>query len=185
MSTTTNPCTLPHSASTTANPSNPPATVVLRPPSLVEPPQSLVLLCPPSVPLHFDWAEDAKSLPMTTSSAEAYGPRDLSDLRSSQPAPFQNLQRRVRWHRSTRRRAPPQCFSSQKSFHVALPSHTASPLFITRRHPASIGPGRPVVTIPVGVAPAPAAPALKLDWDQDPHLVNLSQALCALGWTPP
>ena len=47
-----------------------------------------------------------------------------------------------------------------------------------------MGPGRPVVTVPIGVALAPAAPVLKLDWDHDPRLADLSRALRALGWAP-
>ena len=58
-------------------------------------------------------------------------------------------------------------------------------LFITRRHPSGMGPGRPVITVPVGVALAPAAPVPKLDWDHDPRLADLSRALRALGWAPP
>jgi hypothetical protein len=61
-------------------------------------------------------------------------------------------------------------------------------VFITRRHPSGIGPGKPIITVPFGIAPAPIplAPLVpKLNWDQDPRLVDLSCALRALGWTPP
>jgi hypothetical protein len=54
----------------------------------------------------------------------------------------------------------------------------------TRRHPSGIAYGKPVLTIPFGTISAPA-PVPKLDWDQDPRLMNLSQALRALGWIPP
>jgi hypothetical protein len=60
---------------------------------------------------------------------------------------------------------PHNPFYLEFSFHS---SHVASQPFITHCHPAGIEPGRPVVTIPVGVAPVPATPVLKLDWDQDP-----------------
>ena len=78
-------------------------------------------------------------------------------------------------------------FQSQKSSYLALPflRRSQAQPFIIRRHPAGIGPGRPIITIPVGTAPVPATPVPKLDWDQDPRLVDLSHALCALGWTPP
>jgi hypothetical protein len=129
---------------------------------------------PPSA--HFDWADDAALLPIAPSNL----PRDISGLKTGHPQPFGTLQRRTR-----RRRAPLQVFSSRNFFRSALPSHIASQPFITRRHPAGIGPGRPIVTIPVGVAPVPAASVLKLDWDLDPRLANLSRALRALGWAPP
>jgi hypothetical protein len=51
-------------------------------------------------------------------------------------------------------------------------------------HPSGIAHGEPVITIPFGGTPA-LTPAPKLDWDQDALLINLSQALHALGWTPP
>jgi hypothetical protein len=56
---------------------------------------------------------------------------------------------------------------------------------ITRRYPLGSGPGRPVVTIPISTLPTPAPHVLKLNWDQDPRLADLSRALRALGWTPP
>jgi hypothetical protein len=132
----------------------------------------------------FDWADDAASLPTAPSTL----PRDLSGLQSNLPGPFRSLWRCVRRYNTVRRRVPPYCcIPSQQSFspsHIHL-SHPRS--FITRRHPSGIGPGKPVITVPSGTtapAPTPIPPVLKLDWDQDPRLVNLSQALCALGWIP-
>jgi hypothetical protein len=127
-------------------------------------------------PARFDWADDAASLP----TAPRTQSRDLSGLKTGCAQPFGTLRRRTR-----RRRAPPQNFSSRIFFHSSSPSHVWSQPLITRQHPSGIGPGRPVVTIPVGVALPPAAPAPKLDWDEDPRLADLSRALRALGWAPP
>lgn len=124
-------------------------------------------------PARFNWADDAASLPTAPSSH----PRDISALRTGRIQPFRTLRRRTR-----RRRVPPHSF---------IPSRQSLPPFllqsqplITRRHPSGIGPGKPTVIVPHGT-PASAPPVSKLDWVQDPRLVNLSQALCALGWTPP
>jgi hypothetical protein len=169
----------PASLTTAHGPESPPASV-LRPPSLVEPHLSPVLPRLTSVPTRFDWAEDAESLPTTTPSAETYGPRDFSSLRSSQPAPFRTLRRRVR----RRHVCLTQPGSRHQCFNIPyMQSFTNTPMF-THRHPSGIAHGKPVITIPFGATTAPA-PVLKLDWDQDPCLVSLSQALCALGWTPP
>ncbi|KAJ7810195.1 hypothetical protein B0H13DRAFT_1667633, partial [Mycena leptocephala] len=35
---------------------------------------------------------------------------------------------------------------------------------------------KPPISVPTGQSP------LRLDWDRDPHLHDLSQALMALGW---
>ena len=131
--------------------------------------ERLVLLPLP----RFDWADDAASLPTAPSNL----PRDISSLKTDRSWPFGNLRR---W---TRRRAPPQFYSSRKKFRSAVPSLIPPQPFITRRHPSGIGPGKPTITVPFET-PAPA-PALKLDWDQDPRLADLSRALQALGWTPP
>jgi hypothetical protein len=110
-------------------------------------------------------------------------PRDLLILKTGRVQPFGTLRRRTR-----RRRAPPQSFSSRNFLNLAPPSLVLPQPFITQCHPSGIGPGRPVVIVPYGVTPAPPAPpappALKLDWDQDPRLVDLSHALRALGWAP-
>jgi flagellar biosynthesis/type III secretory pathway protein FliH len=163
----------PPVSSTTADASESPATTVLRPPSLVEPPLSSVQPRLTPVPSRFDWAEDAASIPIVPSSYT----RDLSSLRTRCLQPFRTL----------RRRAPPHFFSqSRKSSYPALPLVPQSQVqfFITRRHPSGIGPGKPIITIPFGTTSAPA-PVPKLNWDQDPRLVDLSRALRALGWTPP
>jgi hypothetical protein len=159
--------------STAAETSEPTTAAVLRPPSTVSPPSSPVPPCLIPVSPRFDWAEDVEALPVMTLFAKTYGPRDLSGLWSSQPAPFQMLQRRTR-----RRRAPVYPVSRQR--------HANASIMFTRHHPSGIGPGKPSITVPFGTpAPAPAPPALVLDWDQDPRLVNLGQALRALGWKPP
>jgi hypothetical protein len=137
-------------------------------------PQRAVLL----PPAHFDWAKDAESLPIPLPAAPA-PPRDLSGLRSNLPGPFRSLRRRVR------RRSPPQFFlPSLQFFSSTRPSFVQPPVFITRRHPSGIGPGKPIITVPSGT-PTPVSSDLKLKWDCDPRLVNLGQALRALGWIPP
>jgi hypothetical protein len=155
----------PHAPSAPPFPPAHPCSPLLDPKRAISPP-----------PVRFNWADDAASLPTAPSTQL----RDISCLKTGCPQPFGTLRRRT-----GRRRAPLQAFSSRKFFHSAFPSYVSSQLFITRRHPAGIGPGRPIVTIPVGVAPVPAAPIPKLDWNQDPRLADLSRALWALGWTPP
>jgi hypothetical protein len=46
-------------------------------------------------PLHFDWADDAESLPINSPPTKTYGPHDYSSLQSNQPALFHSLQRRT------------------------------------------------------------------------------------------
>jgi hypothetical protein len=171
--------TPPASPTTPSSPANTP-----RPPPMPCPPH----ICPSSAqfspkravwptPAHFDWAKDAASLPTAPSSRS----QDISSLKTGRPQPFGTLRQRTR-----RRRTPPQFFqSSQQYFHLVRPSFVQSQGFITRRHPSGIGPGKPVVIAPFGGPPAPVPPILNLDWDQDPRLMSLSQALCALGWVPP
>ena len=78
---------------------------------------------------------------------------------------FRTLRRRTR-----RRRAQP-CFfpPSGKSFHSAPPINVPSQPFITRRHPSGIGPGRPIVLVPFGAAPAPASVLARLGWRPPSH----------------
>ena len=134
----------------------------------------MVLTMPP--PAHFDWADDAASLPI----APATQPRDLLVLRTDRQQPFGTLRRRTR-----RRRAPSHFFSSsRKLFQPALPPHVMSEPFIMRRHPSGIAHGKPIITIPCIAAHLPTS-APNLDWDNDPRLSDLSCALQALGWIPP
>ena len=189
--------------------SNTPAASLMVPSTTVDTPCSLSVT--PSLPVHpsspqlgpkpavsppparFDWAEDSESLPIPLHAAPT-SPRDLSGLCSNPSGPFRSLRRRARRYDTVRRRTPPNFFSAPRvPFPLSPPSFAQPQPFISRRHPSGIGPGRPVVIVPFGVAhaplaplaPAPAPTVLKLDWDSDPRLINLSQALRALGWTPP
>jgi hypothetical protein len=172
--------TPPSSPTTSSIPTNTPG----PPPAPCTPPVHFSSSLPsprqavPRPPTRFDWAEDAATLPI----APNLHPRDFSGLRTGRTQPFGTIQRHTR-----RRRAPPRSsIPSRQFFH---PPHVSPPHaqpFITRRHPSGIGPGKPTVTVPLGTpAPAPTPSVVKLDWDQDPRLVDLSLALRALGWTPP
>jgi hypothetical protein len=84
----------------------------------------------------------------------------------------------------------PSLYTLATIFSTILCSSIPFTAFVTWCHPSSIGPGKPVSTVPFGTlastpAPAPVPPVPVFDWDQDPRLANLSSALCALGWTPP
>jgi len=111
--------------------------------------------------MHFNWAEDAVAMPIEPTPHA----QDFSGLKMGCKQPFGAL-----WRRTRQRRAPP-------------PFLVPPQPFITQRHPSSIGPGRPVIIVPFGEAPA-SAPILKLDWDWDPRFMDLSCALRALGWVP-
>jgi hypothetical protein len=143
------------------------------------PPLSTILLCSIPAPPCFDWTEDSESLTIPQPGTPT-PLRYILGLRMDCVQPFGTLQQQIRWWW-----APPQIFPSWKIFCSATPSLISLQSFITWWHPAGIGPGRPIVTIPVGVVPVPVASVLKLDWDQDPHLIDLSPALWALGWRPP
>ena len=127
----------------------------------------------------FNWVEDAAAMPI-----EPLCMQDLSGLKMGCKQLFGVLQRRTR-----QRQAPMPFFLGLRTLSHSLPSSQAYRYypqpFITQQHPSGIGPGKPTVTIPFGEVPASTPPVLKLDWDQDPCLANLSKALQALGWTPP
>ncbi|KAJ6454904.1 hypothetical protein C8R47DRAFT_1203920 [Mycena vitilis] len=109
---------------------------------------------PPTVP--FDWADDAKSLPIHLP------PRDLSALRTASTplTPFGTLQRRT--------------YRTKKSRQTRCNPATSS---TTLRHPHGLGPGRPSTMGPSAV------PIMSmLDWDHDTRLFGLSRALRSLGW---
>jgi len=128
---------------------------------------------PPSPPLN--WADDAASLPILSlpilSSCSA--PRDLSVLRSLTPKPFSSLQ-----HRNKRSQAHhSQHFRNPRSFPLSrqtFPHRRFPPprFFSTPFRSAQVYPRR------TPRFPSPSA----LNWDGDPRLFELSQALNALGW---
>jgi hypothetical protein len=114
----------------------------------------------PKEPLssHFNWADDARTLPIlsTFTQRPSLPPHDLSGLRSQSTNPFLSLKRR-RWH--------PQNLD-HKYFQ---PRFNSSFCFPT-----------PQWQPPCHLSQRPYA--VSLDWDQDPHLADLSKALRTLGW---
>jgi hypothetical protein len=109
----------------------------------------------------FNWSDDAYEPPIL-STVPTKHPRDISGLRSSSKNPFSSLRRRRRQPRN------PHCFInswSQSNCQYTLPN--------SRHHiPASHTLNQSSqLRLPVS-----------LDWDQDPRLLDLSNALKALGW---
>jgi len=138
-----------------------------------------------AAPVPLDWAEDAASLPTLPLQAESppSSTRDFSALITSSPQPFASLQRR-------RRRSPRPATSSlqnptpQRHSIRRPPKKSGVYHAVPRRTPL------PYLQPPPSVFPAPTSfppsdrPAAQfpLDWDQDPRLRDLGQALAALGW---
>jgi hypothetical protein len=125
----------------------------------------------PLPPAPLSWADDAASLPILSPPILPSNPppRDLSILRSSSPNPFSSLQRRKNQPQARRRRErfsnPHQNFFYRHHF----PSpHFSSTSFRSDR----VYPRRNL-----HVSPSPT-----LNWEDDPRLLDLSQALKALGW---
>ena len=104
----------------------------------------------------FNWADDANTLPVIPTFPQ-HPPRDLSSLRSTSMDPFLSLQRR-HWHgHPKKRRNDPR--RRRSYWHQSFPAlHHSS-----RSH-------------------TPFRTLNSLDWDQDPRLADLSNALRALGW---
>jgi len=115
-----------------------------------------------------DWTEDTASLPTSPlppapTTSHHHAPRDFSGLRSSKPNPFSSLQR----HSKQLCGRTPHFRHQNTPFIQPLQSYRSSPSFFTpSKH-----------TSPPHIS--------ALNWDQDPHLLNLSQALKALGWICP
>ena len=119
------------------------------------------------VSTRFNWADDANSFPISSMMPTKY-PRDLSGLRSSSANPFSSLRRRCRNRKKPRHFVN---FWSQPYCQHILPSpryHTSvsHSLCHNRRHSS-----QPSSSVHVS-----------LNWDQDPRLADLSNALRALGW---
>ncbi|KAJ6507203.1 hypothetical protein C8R47DRAFT_1100594 [Mycena vitilis] len=130
----------------------------------------------PALP-RLDWAEDAAALPVVPphSASPPASPRDFSALCTGSPQPFASLQRR--------RRRPPTSTFQNHSVHrdfirrprqknvIHYPAGRRAPLPYSHRPPS--------IPFP---APTSLSPSDALDWDQDPRLRDLGQALVALGW---
>ena len=142
------------------------------PPSLVNvDTQTSVAMDSPSLVLpvsRLDWAKDATLLPIapllpTPSVPRQHAPCDFSGLRSSGLNPFSSLQRRSKQLCGR----TPRFRHQNTPFIRPLQSYRSSPSFFTpSKH-----------TSPPHIS--------ALNWDQDPCLLNLSQALKALGWIHP
>ncbi|KAJ6589212.1 hypothetical protein B0H19DRAFT_1058252 [Mycena capillaripes] len=133
-----------------------------------------------AVPL--DWAEDAAatlpiSAPHSPPPSPSDSPRDFSVLSTGAPKPFASLQRR-------RRRSPQLHFSSQShSSHPTRPRKGLACSVNPRnlQHPWRFAPPCPVYSSPIPSRQQRA----QLDWDRDPRLRDLGQALTDLGWVRP
>ena len=99
-----------------------------------------------------NWGDEANTLPIVPTYPQ-YLPRDLSCLRSTTPHPFSSLQRR-------RSRPKKRWNTRYHHSHGHYPGYS----YTNRWHHSS----------------GPYAPSL--NWDQDPRLFDLSNALRALGW---
>ena len=131
-------------------------------------PNPTCITSPLSPPLN--WADDAASLPISSlpilSSRSA--PRDLSVLRSLTPKPFSSLQ-----HRNKRSQAHhSQHFRNSRPFLIPHCCFPPPRFFSTPFRSAQVYPHH------TPRFPSPSA----LNWDGDPRLFELSQALNALGW---
>ena len=112
------------------------------------------LKAPTSGPLN--WADDTNTLPISTTLPQ-HAPRDLSCLRSTSACPFLSLRRR--------RGRPKNHWNAQC---LGYHSHLYPFKFPAWNHPPPHTPFR----VPIS-----------LDWDCDPRLADLSNALRALGWS--
>ncbi|KAJ6501215.1 hypothetical protein C8R47DRAFT_1109191 [Mycena vitilis] len=133
----------------------------------------------PTVPAlpRLDWAEDAATLPVIPShtAPPPSTPRDFSALCTGLPQPFGSLQRR-------RRRPPTSTFQNPSSYrHSVRRPHQKNIVHhpAGRRAPLPYSHRPPSIPFP---APTSLSPSDALDWDQDPRLRDLGQALVALGW---
>ncbi|KAJ7658543.1 hypothetical protein B0H17DRAFT_346475 [Mycena rosella] len=137
---------------------------------------------PAPLPAPLDWAEDAATLPIFPlhSAPPPSTPRNFSALHTSSPQPFASLQRR-------RRCSPrPPTSSLQNPAPQRNSIRRPQQKFGTiRRTPLLYSRSPPSIPFPAPTSFPPSnKPAAKfpLDWDQDPCLRDLGQALAALGW---
>ena len=118
----------------------------------------------PLIPKCFSWADDTEAI-YTTSTISKKRPRDLACLRLLSTNPFSSLQGRHRqpWESIC-------CINLRPQFHCHN-TFQSSCFYLASSHPPwhLSQPLEPPIPV-------------SLDWDQDPHLINLSIALQALGW---
>jgi hypothetical protein len=118
-----------------------------------------------------DWSDDTASIPIIPIFPKNQPSHDLSALRTSNPNPFSSLARRNR--RSKLPLDNRNVSGSRPPFrpHQAPPHFPVSQSTIRRRF------------IPISTPISPPLPStMALDWESDPRLLDLSQALKALGW---
>jgi hypothetical protein len=121
-------------------------------------------------PPAFDWSDDAASIPVIPIFPKNQPSRDLSALRTSNPNPFSSLARRNR-----RSRFP------LENRNISGPR----PPFRPHRAPPHLPVSQTTTCrrfIPISTPTTPLPPTMALDWESDPRLSDLSQALKALGW---
>ena len=127
-------------------------------------------------PPAFDWSDNAASIPIVPTFPKNQPHRDLSALRSTNPNPFGSLAHQNRQH----------CLPLENR-NISRPTQPFRP----RRTPPFFPVLRPIPHQPFIQVPNPPTPLLPptslnvpmaLDWESDPRLSDLSQALKALGW---
>jgi hypothetical protein len=136
-------------------------------------------------PCKLNWADDVNEVLPTLVSHLPPPPRDLSILSTGVMRPFGTLQHCVNRSRSyLRQPRRHHHFTQPPSYTQATPIVTWGPT-ITHHHPSGISSGKPVFTLPSSVLGRVQTSTIHLDWDQDPWLINLSDALRSLGWVRP
>lgn len=128
-----------------------------------------------------NWADDVEAI-LPTPVFHSPPQRNLSTLSTGATRPFGTLQRHV--NRSCSYLRQPR----QSHHFMQPPPYTRATPWgptITHCHPSGIASGKPVFALPSSIRGRIWAPSIHLDWDQDPRLINLSNALRSLGWVRP
>ncbi|KAJ7017177.1 hypothetical protein C8F04DRAFT_1086607 [Mycena alexandri] len=130
----------------------------------------------PTAPALLDWAEDAASLPICPphSATSPSPPRDFSALHTGSLQPFASLQ-----HRRRRSPRPATILQRTPRHSIRRPQQKSSAhVPSTRQTSPSYSHPPPSIRFPAATSNGPAV----LNWDQDPRLRDLGQALRTLGW---
>jgi len=128
----------------------------------------------PPLSTSLNWADNAASLPILSSHPP---PRNLSALCSTKRNPFSSLQcRSKQFHAWVSSRFHQNIFFSQTSHYHHQPlALQPLPLFPKPQILHHASKNKPFISLPSSCISG-------LDWDQDPHLSDLSRALKALDW---